>query len=378
MDGAKLPNYELDVHAGSEVGGLKELFVFCHGMGGDAQHFIDPMKKAMGSAPHQQVPRTVLYDARGWGNSSGYEEIGFAQYHWRALSLDMLSVAVANGAQPGAPALLGGCSMSSVSALYGAMHCPELVRGVIMYMVPQIWEFRGEKADRLVEKAKHMEDKVDANRKLGAALTDLPPREEVAKRIHCPVLMMNCREDPTHPASGNEALKALLGEWATSIIVDTKAELLKVFQQAIPEWIKGVHAYYSGHARPKKHLTDPSHVWPVFSKAQGGQVLEFFNPSAVPQPVAVESHKKVKGMIFVKPSTIFNDPAFDPQEFQRYSVPVLIVACKDDAGSPVQTAEAIAGTLGPNAKLVVVESKAEIPTALTQHLPDWLEQLPHH
>lgn len=375
LDGAKLPWYELDVSASAEVNGVSQLFVFSHGMGGDAAHFKDPITAVMAATKSNAVPRSLLYDCRGHGKSEGWQQIGWSQYHWRALAIDMLQMAVANGAQPGAPAILGGCSMSSVTALYAAMECPDLVSGVVMYMVPQIWEFRSDKSDRLVKKAQDMmkEDPVEANKKLGGAQTDLPPREELAQRLRVPVLLINCREDPAHPASGNEALRDLLGPLATSVIVDKKADLPKTLTKALSAWLEKNHKDKA--LKLPKRLAAPSYVWPVFSKDQGKKVLGFFNPTVVPEEEEVDDKAKVQGLIMIKPSKIFDSPEPDATEFSRYKKPVLLVACRDDPGNPATTAQAIAGFVGKGATLITVDSKDQIPKALGDALPGWLDSL---
>lgn len=274
-DGTKVPCWELPPPDGvPEALGCNELFVFCHGLGEKASGYSDLLLKATASTAAKDkraVPRTVIFDARGHGAAEGWQEGGPAQHHWRSLALDMMQVANAHGAAPGHGVIMGGCSMGAASALWSALLCPRSVRGLVLYMLPSVWELRAERRASLIQKATEMAASRPANadRSMGAARADLPSREDVG-RLSVPTLLVSCRNDPVHPAASAEEVAALIGPSATLVLVDTFEELPDAFAKALPEWfatqcrpeVRTV-ALFDGTTVPCKELARPAAASPV-------------------------------------------------------------------------------------------------------------------
>ena len=183
------------------------------------------------------VAQVVRYDARGHGGCecSHFES---RAYRWSALVDDMLRA-------PGhGPFVAGGASMGAATALYAAVRAPRRVQGLVVVTPPSAWESRLEQAEayeaaaRLVERrgipgyvkalqtagqprilteelpeadniwlrhVRRMDEKVVPSILRGAALSDLPTREEL-HGVVVPTLILAWADDPAHPVSTAETL----------------------------------------------------------------------------------------------------------------------------------------------------------------------------
>ncbi|MDQ4089415.1 MAG: alpha/beta hydrolase [Actinomycetota bacterium] len=187
------------------------------------------------------VARVVRYDARGHG---GCECTQFEDraYRWSALVDDMLRA-------PGqGPFVAGGASMGAATALYAAVRAPRRVQGLVIVTPPSAWETRPPQAEayqaaaRLVERRgipgylnalqtagppriladelpeastiwlrhlRRMDEKVVPCILRGAALSDLPRRDELHSVV-VPTLILAWTDDPAHPVSTAENLAELM------------------------------------------------------------------------------------------------------------------------------------------------------------------------
>eukprot|EP00929_Paragymnodinium_shiwhaense_P087170 TRINITY_DN47450_c0_g2_i2.p1 TRINITY_DN47450_c0_g2~~TRINITY_DN47450_c0_g2_i2.p1 ORF type:complete len:268 (+),score=41.08 TRINITY_DN47450_c0_g2_i2:79-882(+) len=185
------------------------------------------------------APNLIIYDARGHGGSTGWQDLGPEQFHWRSLAVDMLQVAAAHSwiHPTGTKTFLGGYSMGANSALWAALMSPTGVAGLILLSCTTGWELRAGRRAALVEKAESlMQDNPHKGQVLlGAARADLPPKEDL-KAIKAPALIIAARDDPVHPAEMAETLAGLLPN-AKMVLTDHKADLPKVFASAVAEWL---------------------------------------------------------------------------------------------------------------------------------------------
>jgi len=191
----------------------------------------------------------VVYDARGHGESRGWEAAApqIQQFHWRNLAVDMLLVAAhhrdgaqGSAAKPGEGALLGGYSMGASSAVWAACLCPTSVRGLVLLSVTTAWEIRAARRGALLEIADGLEAAsrgAAASVVRGAAFADLPPLEDIAKAdLRMPALLACARDDPTHPAEVIERLAKVLPS-ATVVMAETTEELRSRFPGALRTWL---------------------------------------------------------------------------------------------------------------------------------------------
>eukprot|EP00931_Biecheleriopsis_adriatica_P066723 TRINITY_DN41011_c0_g1_i1.p1 TRINITY_DN41011_c0_g1~~TRINITY_DN41011_c0_g1_i1.p1 ORF type:complete len:272 (-),score=45.94 TRINITY_DN41011_c0_g1_i1:90-905(-) len=253
FDGTCLPTKRLRTATASNAEALDAatpLFVFGHGLTErlGAYDGTDPERdktcvdipQVVQSSACAKRPDVLLYDARGHGESTGWEDCGPEQFHWRCLGVDMLQVASAHQSSTGG-CILGGCSMGAASALWAAMLSPRSVKGLVLYMVPAVWDDRRARRKALEDTAASMRaaDPTKADVFLGAARADLPPREELAclAELPIPVLIVNCRDDPIHPASSAEAVGEIFGSKAKVVIVDTTSEIVDAFNAALKDWL---------------------------------------------------------------------------------------------------------------------------------------------
>uniref|UniRef100_A0A7S4UAP5 AB hydrolase-1 domain-containing protein n=1 Tax=Alexandrium monilatum TaxID=311494 RepID=A0A7S4UAP5_9DINO len=244
-DGTEVPYVEMRPAKASAGGG--PLLVFGHGLTDrkedDApalQRALDMLGEMDPPPPASCVPATVVYDARGHGESSGWECCGPEQFHWRSLAADMLQVGSALQGPTAAGrdgVLLGGFSMGANSALWAALICPRVVRGLVLLSCTTAWELRSGRRAKLLENAekKRLEDPARGELLLGAARADLPPKEEL-RSISVPALIVSARDDPVHPAAMAEQLAELLPD-SRLVLVDSKAELHNAFSHALVSWL---------------------------------------------------------------------------------------------------------------------------------------------
>jgi len=185
----------------------------------------------------------VLYDARGHGDSKGWEPAAqcIQQFHWRSLAIDML--AVASHCRPASSAVrgafLGGYSMGASSALWAAYLYPTAVRGLVLLSVTTAWEIREARRGKLLAIASDLEasNPPASGVVKGAAYADLPSLEELAKaNLRMPTLLACARDDATHPAEVIEQLAGVLPQ-STKVIFDTTEELRQAFPNKLREWL---------------------------------------------------------------------------------------------------------------------------------------------
>jgi pimeloyl-ACP methyl ester carboxylesterase len=180
----------------------------------------------------------VRYDARGHGECEAMQYYERA-YRWPAMVDDMLRAGGFSG-----PFVAGGVSMGCAVALWTALRAPRRVQALVLAVPPPAWENRApdaaayEEAARIVEQRglpawaefvrdrpqprilveelpeaqevgiRHlltMDEKVVPPLLRGAALSDLPTREEI-RRIVVPTLILAWVDDPGHPLATAEAL----------------------------------------------------------------------------------------------------------------------------------------------------------------------------
>eukprot|EP00933_Yihiella_yeosuensis_P035207 TRINITY_DN2869_c0_g1_i1.p1 TRINITY_DN2869_c0_g1~~TRINITY_DN2869_c0_g1_i1.p1 ORF type:complete len:331 (+),score=46.75 TRINITY_DN2869_c0_g1_i1:138-995(+) len=269
FDGTELP-YELITVGGSKKRSndgepkgppkSKNLLVFGHGLSGVMSRSRDrdclPALQALNES--KNAPDLVVYDARGHGESSGWQNLGPEQFHWRSLAVDMIQVAAAAdqrrsfsgdpttgattttattcSAASNSGYILGGCSMGAASAIWAALLSPRLVKGLVLLTVPTMWEVRRGRRATLENKAKEESNPALAEVFLGAARANLPDKEELSQ-IKVPVLIVGSRDDPIHPQSSLEALKEIWGSQATTVLVDTRSEAYESFRRSLPDWL---------------------------------------------------------------------------------------------------------------------------------------------
>lgn len=180
--------------------------------------------------------RTVRYDARGHGRSTAEPVAG--DWAWPRLAEDLLQLL--DAVAPGEPVHGIGPSMGAATLLHAALARPERFRSLTLCVPSTAWASRrgqaeayragadlverhgldayaraGRSAPRppaVADRATHP-PRVDPGLLpavlRGAAATDLPPVHELA-RIDLPTLVLAWSDDPTHPLSTAEALRAAL------------------------------------------------------------------------------------------------------------------------------------------------------------------------
>ncbi|MGP9538834.1 alpha/beta fold hydrolase [Brachybacterium sp. AOP43-C2-M15] len=195
--------------------------------------------------------RLLRFDARGHGRSSGRAVP--EDYRWRSLAEDLLRLL--DEVFPGEQVHGVGPSMGAATLLHAAVAAPDRFSGLTLMIPPTAWETRVAQAEtyraaaalieehglrRFVEAAAAIaeppptmvgapegspevpEDLLPSVYR-GAALSDLPSREEIA-RLPVPTSILAWVEDPSHPLSTAEALVDLLPQ-ATLQVAATPHEL---------------------------------------------------------------------------------------------------------------------------------------------------------
>jgi pimeloyl-ACP methyl ester carboxylesterase len=178
------------------------------------------------------IARVVRYDTRGHGRSESSADP--KDYTWPQLAADMWQVAnyyTSNNE----PVFIGGASMGCATALHAACQHPERVKGLVLALPPTAWAGRKKTARTYngfasaVDFTRGMPLKIlkflppaskaglkkrmvrvtgrlmaNANPKgisaamRGAAMSDLPPLEELAQ-LTMPALILAWPDDPVHP-----------------------------------------------------------------------------------------------------------------------------------------------------------------------------------
>ena len=178
------------------------------------------------------IARVVRYDTRGHGRSESSADP--EDYTWPRLAADMWQV-VNHYTRNNESVFLGGASMGCATALHAACQHPERVKGLVLTLPPTAWEGRKKSAHTFggfastVDFTRGMPLKMlkflppaskaglkkrmlrvtgrlmaSANPKgisaamRGAAMSDLPPLEELAQ-LTMPTLILAWPNDPVHP-----------------------------------------------------------------------------------------------------------------------------------------------------------------------------------
>lgn len=216
-----------------EVKGEGDTLVWAHGL--TASILSEDLLDIFDWNKLTKETKLVRYDARGHGKTQA--SFSPSDYHWNNLASDMLSVANAVGADR---FIAGGQSMGCATTIYSAMHAPERIKSMILMNPPTAWEARKEQGqfylklakiggflggwilakvmsknpERLLpgwlveakkenikgvfEGLKPIKRKTLSNLFKGAALTDLPSKEEL-NSINIPTLILAWTGDPSHP-----------------------------------------------------------------------------------------------------------------------------------------------------------------------------------
>ena len=188
------------------------------------------------------VARVVRFDARGHGLS---ELSGVAEdFRWDNLAKNMWQVI---DHYTHDKVVIGGASMGCATSLYAACQRPEQVEGLVLVIPPTAWELR----EKMQKNYRFMARMVSVSRGLpfrllkflpkgsdnqgfqqsmmkvmlrhlasanhvgivgamnGASLSDLPPRDELAK-LTMPTIILAWPDDQTHPLSVAQELQQLL------------------------------------------------------------------------------------------------------------------------------------------------------------------------
>jgi pimeloyl-ACP methyl ester carboxylesterase len=206
--------------------------------------------------------KLIRYDARGHGRTE--PSFSPADYHWENLARDMLAIADDLGIET---FVAGGQSMGCATAIYAGRIAPERVERLVLMNPPTAWETRAaqaalynkmariagllggkvlarimgrnlerlvpawlveakrEKMDGVLEGLRPLERRTLSNLFKGAALTDLPPREEI-RSILIPSLVLGWTGDPTHPMETAIELDSLLPR-STLVVAEGYSDLEK-------------------------------------------------------------------------------------------------------------------------------------------------------
>ncbi|MDQ4133845.1 MAG: alpha/beta hydrolase [Actinomycetota bacterium] len=230
-------------------------FVWAHGLGSSVAH--EDAQGLFDWAPVYQVAKVVRYDARGHGETPAIQFDDRA-YRWPAGVDDMLR-AVESG-----PFVAGGAGMGCATALYTALRAPRRAHGLVLMTPPVAWEARAEEARRYEAAARMveehgvaawleslgdevapswresvlaMEEKVLPGLLRGAAVSDLPTREEV-RSIVMPALVLARTGDPGHPVAVAEELADLLV--LSELHVADKADSVRAWPGLVRDFLNGM------------------------------------------------------------------------------------------------------------------------------------------
>lgn len=181
--------------------------------------------------------QVLRYDARGHGQSAGTADP--ADYTWASLARDLAGLL--DEWRPGRAVHGVGASMGAATLLHAAAADPGRFTSLTLAIPPTVWQWRREQSDLYELAARQVErwggdrwarlthrpptsPAIDPDRPFaapdvadqwlpaafrGAARTDLPPREEIA-RLQMPVLLLARTEDASHPLEVAEHLRELL------------------------------------------------------------------------------------------------------------------------------------------------------------------------
>ncbi len=217
--------------------------------------------------------KLIRYDARGHGKTE--PSYSPADYHWRNLAKDMISIADELGV---ADFVAGGQSMGCATTLYAGLLAPRRARGLVLVNPPTAWETRaaqgeyyrkmakvggllggkilarvteknldrllpgwlleakGENVAGVLEGLKPLKRKTLSNLFIGAAETDFPSREEI-KTLDLPALVLGWTGDPTHPIETAMELDKLLPQ-STLVVAEGYSDFER-WPQLIREFVSG-------------------------------------------------------------------------------------------------------------------------------------------
>ena len=224
-DGAKLAY---------EITGAGPTFVQLHGLTSCASREHRAGLDMSGALSGFQVLR---YDARGHGSSTGRTVP--EDYLWPRLADDLL--ALLDELCPGEQVHAAGPSMGTATLLYAALKDPERFASLTLLVPPTAWDTRASQAesyrrsadlvegsgigafvrvgasvlpppalaDRPRERVPAVSQELLPSIFRGAALTDLPPKDQVAG-VEVPVQILAWVDDHAHPVSTAEELQRLL------------------------------------------------------------------------------------------------------------------------------------------------------------------------
>ena len=250
--------------------GSGQAFIWAHSLMGSMAQDLEG--EVLAWRELTDIARVIRYDARGHGCSeaSGDPE----DFRWDNLARTLWRVSDAYTQEQ---VIVGGASMGCATSLYAACQRPEQVKAMVLVIPPTAWELR-EKMKRnynIIAKivkvtrgmplrllklipaargdagfqrsvmsimARHL---VRANYKgivgamRGAALSDLPPLEEL-KKLTMPVLILAWPDDPTHPLSVAEKLHETLPNAQLEVIENADdpyawPQMVRSFITALPQ-----------------------------------------------------------------------------------------------------------------------------------------------
>lgn len=180
---------------------------------------------------------TILYDARGHGESTGWEGRGPEAFTWEAMRDDVFDIADAYGLDQFA---VGGNSMTTASAVHTATRGSPRVKGLILCRAPAAWEAREARRGDLERKAAAAKEGVRREALRGASSSNLPTREAIAGIAPPPPsLLLSLRGDPVHPVETAEALSVLLPSSELHIF-DFEEAIDSDFPLLIREFLRGL------------------------------------------------------------------------------------------------------------------------------------------
>lgn len=212
------------------------------------------------SPDEQQIQRTgIYYTARGHGNSRGWDrqaktkvtttstdddKVLAEPFTWPALAKDMFRVADQTGLDK-IKFTVFAQSMGAATALYGAMskEGKERINALVLARPPRIWESRQECAKDGYElaAATYKEHNPGSYRYLpllGAALTDLPNRNDNAYRnINIPVLILSHGQDENHPILSGQQLSEVMPHSTFHQLASNEEEARIIWPKVIAEWL---------------------------------------------------------------------------------------------------------------------------------------------
>jgi len=233
-----------DIYFNVRISGEGDPIIWSHGL--MASIVSEDMLGLLEWDKFPQGKKLIRYDARGHGQT----EPSFLKedYHWQNLATDLIAIADSVGVEK---FVSGGQSMGCATALYGGMIAPQRIEKLVLMNPPTCWERRTDQAalynnmaniggllggkilakimakrlDRLLPgwlleaKGEQMEGVLEGLKPLkrrtlfnlfkGAAITDLPAREEISS-IEIPTLILGWTGDSTHPLETAFELHTLL------------------------------------------------------------------------------------------------------------------------------------------------------------------------